>query len=78
MEPKETIQDVERILAKHKDNINARRFLQSEKAKQVILDRHLAWNEDHLKMGRLEMVYSLESSVEYCLDVPQVINSYLI
>lgn len=78
MEKKETIQEVERILEKRRDNINAVRFLNSEKAKQEILDRHLSWNEDHRKMGKLDMVYDLETSVDYCIDVPESINRYLL
>lgn len=72
-----TIEDVIAILQRHPDNINARRFLKDPKALQQILDSHISWNADHAKFNEPEMVFPLETNVEYAMDVPESIDQLL-
>lgn len=65
------------ILQKHENNITARRWLKDPKTIDLILESHLAWNEDHLKTGHPEMVLTLEENIEDYLYNPQKIDKYL-
>lgn len=65
------------ILQMHKDNITARRWLKNPKAIDQILDHHNSWNEDHIKTGHPEMVFSLEDNIEDFLSRPEKIERYL-
>lgn len=65
------------ILQKHENNITARRWLKDPKAIDLILESHIAWNEDHLKTGHPEMVLNLEENIEDYLYTPQKIDQYL-
>lgn len=65
------------ILQKHDNNVNARRWLKDPEAIDQILESHTAWNADHLKIVRPEMVLTLEESIEDYLYTPQKIDSHL-
>lgn len=74
---KESPVQVIMILQQFENSITARRWLKDPKAIDLILESHIAWNEDHLKTGHPEMVLTLEASIEDYLTTPQKIDRYL-
>lgn len=69
-----TINDVIKILERHPDNITARRWLKDPEIIQHLLDRHIAWNDDHQKLNEPDMVFPLEVNIEYALNLPETID----
>lgn len=69
-----TIRDVERVLATKKGNLTARRWLNDPIAKKYILEKHNAWNEDHVKINEPSMIFSLEENLDYYLANPFLID----
>lgn len=74
----ESIEQVIVILRKHENNLIARRWLKDPQAIDLILESHMAWNEDHIKTGHPEMVLTLEENIEDYLYTPQKIDRYIV
>lgn len=72
-----TIKDVEIYLRSKENNVTALRWLKDPKILQEILDGHLSWNEDHTKFNEPDMVFPLETNVDYYLDHPWLIEPKL-
>lgn len=70
----DSIQDVERILVSKKSNLTARRWVRSTRMKQRILDTHTSTNGYHLKTNRIDLLQTLEESIEDYLENPSLID----
>ncbi|MDN7225732.1 hypothetical protein QWY22_11500 [Planococcus liqunii] len=70
----DTVQDVEIYLLSKKSNLTARRWAKNKRLKQRILEKHLTWNGDHLKINRIDMLKPLHSNIDYYLDHPSLID----
>jgi predicted phage-related endonuclease len=72
-----TVKDVQEVLLSKRNNFLALRWSRDEEIMQRILEFHTSWNNDHIKMNQPDMVYSLETSIDYYLDVPYNIDPHL-
>lgn len=70
----DTVQDVENYLLSKKNNLTARRWAKNKRIKQRILEKHLAWNGDHLKINRIEMLKPLKLNIDHYLNHPSLID----
>lgn len=72
-----TIKDVKTYLTSRENDLTAYRWSKNPDILQELLDRHLTWNEDHVKINEPNMVFSLEVNIDYYLDHPWIIEPKL-
>ncbi|MGE6370653.1 hypothetical protein ACQKDB_16115 [Planococcus kocurii] len=70
-----SIRDVEMVLASKKNNLTARRWSKDPEIKNLILEMHNAWNNDHIKIGELDALMTLEENIDTYLDRPVLIDT---
>jgi hypothetical protein len=70
----DTVQDVENYLLSKKGNLTARRWAKNKRIKQRILERHLTWNGDQLKIDRIDLLLPLDANIDHYLEHPSLID----
>ncbi|MCP2036280.1 hypothetical protein L1279_003322 [Planomicrobium sp. HSC-17F08] len=70
----DTVKDVEIYLLSKKNNLTARRWARNKRLKQRILEKHLTWNGDQLKINRIDMLKPLHSNIDHYLEHPSLID----
>ncbi|MDN7243978.1 hypothetical protein [Planococcus shenhongbingii] len=70
----DSVQDVEIYLLSKKYNLTARRWAKNKRIKQRILEKHLMWNGDHLKINRIDMLLPLNTNIDHYLEHPSLID----